>query len=131
MVGKDAIKYHSLLHGPVHYTDNITQHHPASAEWMIGSAEDDAASRERPFQGHMFIQGCVSAVGWLNSEGSCVRLATKQPPCRGTLICGDHMEGHLHYSHITLTDDDTYDFRNAEVSFALDKQKGIRLGLHM
>ena len=90
--------------------------------WLSGSAEDPAANRDRPFQGHMFIQGCVSAIGWLNKNGTCVKLATKQPPCRGVLACGDHMQGHLHYSHITLTDSDDYDFRNAEVSFALDKQ---------
>lgn len=122
MVGPDATRYHSQLHGAVHYTDSITLHHATSAAWMQGSAEDDAASRERPFQGHMFIQGCVSAIGWLNSEGTCVRLAKNKPPCRGVSICGDHMQGHLHYSHITLTDNDNYDFRNAEVSFDLDKQ---------
>lgn len=122
MVGKDAIRYHSQLHGAVHYTDNITQHYPTSAVWLSGSAADPQGNRDRPFLGHMFIQGCVSADGWLNNDGSCVRLARSQPPCRGVKVCGDHMQGYLHFSHMKLTNDTAYDFRNAIVSFEHDKQ---------
>ena len=57
MVGKDAIRYHSQLHGAVHYTDDITQHHPTSAVWLSGSASDPLGNRSQPFLGNMFIQG--------------------------------------------------------------------------
>lgn len=122
MIGNDARRYHSQIHGPVHYTDNIAYHYPLSSVWLSGSAEDPFANRQNPFLGNMFIQGCVSADGWLNRDGSCVKLAKKAPPCRGVSICGDHMLGALHMSHMVISDDTGYDFRNAEVSFEHDKQ---------
>jgi len=129
MIGKDLVKYHNYIHGPVHYTESLETFPLTdwglSARDFTGSAEDGLASKTHPFQGHMFIQGCVSAVGWLSDDGECTKLATKLPwPCRPVKICGDHMRGALHFSHQELTRFSqltSYDFRNAEINFDLDK----------
>lgn len=135
MIGKDLVKYHNYVHGPVHYTTSVdaigtpelSAYGLRPIPGLSGSAEDNLASQQQPFLGHMFIQGCVSASGWLNDDGQCVKLAKVQPPSgcnRGVGVCGDHMKGALHMSHIVLTDNPAltgYDFRNGEISFALDK----------
>ena len=129
MIGKDLVKYHNYIHGPVHYTESLDTF--PLTDWGIpyrdfeGSSEDGLATKQEPFQGHMFIQGCVSAIGWLNDDGTCTKLATELPwPCRPVKVCGDHMRGALHFSHQTLTrfsELTSYDFRNAEVNFELNK----------
>ena len=130
MIGKDLVKYHSAIHAPVHYTASLSTFYGASLtgadgrfKGVTGDTQDPTASPSRPFQGHMFIQGCVSATGWLNDDGTCTKLATINPlsGCRPIQICGDHMRGPLHYSHRTITDDISYDYRNAEISFRLDR----------
>jgi hypothetical protein len=126
MIGRDLVKYHNYMHGPVHYTDSLSTFYTTPISAIIpGSSEDPQASQSSPFQGNMFIQGCISAVGWLDDDGTCTKLATTAiTGCRPIGICGDHMQGPLHYSHQTLTDTPEltgYDFRNAEVNFDLDK----------
>lgn len=135
MIGKDLVKYHNYVHGPVHYTTSVdaigtpelSAYGLRPIPGLSGTAEDRIASKEDPFLGHMFIQGCVSASGWLSDDGRCVKLAKVQPPSgcnRGVDLCGDHMKGALHMSHLTLTDNPEltgYDFRNGEISFKLDK----------
>ena len=130
MIGKDLVKYHSQIHGPVHYTDALASYYglsgnpplPPRFEGISGDTRDGGASKQDPFQGHMFIQGCVSAIGWLNDAGECTKLAkTQRTGCRPIQICGDHMRGPLHFSHRNLTLDSSYDYRNAEVSFQLDR----------
>lgn len=136
MIGNDLVKYHNYMHGPVHYSADVATF-PLS-DWGItqqqkdifiksfpGASEDSFASQEHPFSGTMFIQGCVSAKGWLNDEGECVKLATRPiTGCKKVEACGDHMRGPLHFSHQDLTIAktlSTYDFRNAEVDFDVNK----------
>ena len=67
MIGKDLVKYHSQIHGPVHYTDALASYYglsgnpplPPRFEGISGDTRDGGASKQDPFQGHMFIQGCV------------------------------------------------------------------------
>lgn len=135
MIGKDLVKYHNYIHGPVHYTTSVSAiGTPELSGYgltpmpdLSGSAADGLATEQQPFRGHMFIQGCVSASGWLNDDGTCVKLA-KVPALtgcnRGVAVCGDHMRGALHMSHISLTENPAltgYDFRNGEISFELNK----------
>ena len=146
MIGKDLVKYHNYVHSPMHYTTSVdaigtpllsayglsttaklTAFGDTKITELSGSATDYLASQESPFLGHMFIQGCVSASGWLSDDGTCVKLAKVQPPSgcnRGVDLCGDHMKGALHMSHLNLTtnpDLTGYDFRNGEINLALDK----------
>ena len=136
MIGKDLVKYHNYIHGPVHYTTSVSAigtpelsayglTRSAALTSLSGTTADGVAAKEYPFQGHMFIQGCVSATGWLDDNGNCTKLAkVALSGCRRVSICGDHMQGALHMSRLILTNNPDlsgYDFRNAEICFDLDK----------
>lgn len=91
------IRFHNKFHAYTHYTDPVPG--------IPDSAMDPIASKDAPFLGNMFVAGCLSARGWLDEDGTCRKFLFEPEPivCRPIVVCGDHMEGALHYSHTDYT----------------------------
>lgn len=113
------IRFHNKFHAYTHYTDPVPG--------LPGSAMDPIASKEAPFLGNMYVAGCLSARGWLDDDGICRKFLFDAEPtiCRPAVICGDHMEGALHYSHTTYSDLSTFDPLRLEIDFNQDTFKTI------
>lgn len=112
------IRFHNKFHAYTHYTDPVPG--------IPGSAKDPIASQEFPFLGNMYVAGCLSARGWLDEEGECRKfLFEEDDSCRKVKICGDHMEGALHYSHVKYNTTINYDPQRCEIDFLKDTFKTI------
>ena len=113
------IRFHNKFHAYTHYTDPVPG--------LPGSAMDPIASKTAPFLGNMYVAGCLSARGWLDEDGVCRKFLFEAEPinCRPAQICGDHMEGALHYSHTTYSDLSTFDPLRLEIDFNVDTFKTI------
>lgn len=112
------IRFHNKFHAYTHYTDPVPG--------IPGSAMDPIASAEFPFLGNLYVAGCLSAHGWLDDDGTCRKfLFEEEPGCRKVKICGDHMEGALHYSHVNYNTTLNYDPKRLEVDFQEDTFKTI------
>lgn len=113
------VRFHNKFHAHTHYTDAISG--------IPDSATDPIASQEFPFLGNMYVAGCLSARGWLDEDGTCRKFLYDPEPmaCRPVKICGDHMEGALHYSHTNYNNEVTYDPKRLEIDFKKDTFKTI------
>lgn len=113
------VRFHNKFHAHTHYTDPISG--------IPDSATDPIASQEFPFLGNMYVAGCLSARGWLDEDGTCRKFLYDPDPltCRPVKICGDHMEGALHYSHNQYNNEVTYDPKRLELDFKKDTFKTI------
>ena len=112
------IRFHNKFHAYTHYTDPVPG--------IPGSAKDPIASQEFPFLGNMYVAGCLSARGWLDDEGVCRKFLFEEDlDCRKVKICGDHMEGALHYSHVNYNTTINYDPARCEIDFLRDTFKTI------
>lgn len=113
------IRFHNKFHAYTHYTDPIAG--------IPDSATDPIASKEFPFLGNMFVAGCLSARGWLDDDGTCRKFLfeSEEANCRPAKICGDHMEGALHYSHIDYNTHINYKPLQLEIDFTQDTFKTI------
>jgi len=113
------IRFHNKFHAYTHYTDPVPG--------IPDSAMDPIASKEFPFLGHMYVAGCLSARGWLDDDGICRKFLFDPDPidCRPVKICGDHMEGALHYSHIEYYKQPDFDPLRLEIDFRRDTFKTI------
>lgn len=105
------VRFHNKFHAHTHYTDPISG--------VPDSATDPIASQEFPFLGNMYVAGCLSARGWLDEDGTCRKFLYDPDPlqCRPVRICGDHMEGALHYSHVDYNQDLLYEPKRLELDF--------------
>ena len=105
------VRFHNKFHAYTHYTDPISG--------IPDSATDPIASKEFPFLGNMYVAGCLSARGWLDEDGTCRKFLYDPDPiaCRPVRICGDHMEGALHYSHVDYNNTQIYDPKRLEIDF--------------
>lgn len=105
------VRFHNKFHAHTHYTDAISG--------VPDSATDPIASQEFPFLGNMYVAGCLSARGWLDEDGTCRKFLYDPDPlqCRPVKICGDHMEGALHYSHVDYNRDLLYEPKRLEIDF--------------
>lgn len=105
------VRFHNKFHAYTHYTDPVPG--------IPDSAMDPIASAEFPFLGNLYVAGCLSARGWLDEDGVCRKFLYDPDPveCRPVKICGDHMEGALHYSHVDYNNTQTYDPKRLEIDF--------------
>ena len=113
------IRFHNKFHAYTHYTDPVPG--------IPDSAMDPIASKEFPFLGNMYVAGCLSARGWLDEDGTCRKFLYDPEPidCRPVKICGDHMEGALHYSHVNYYNLTSFDPLRLEIDFNVDTFKTI------
>lgn len=113
------IRFHNKFHAYTHYTDPVPG--------IPDSAMDPIASKEFPFLGNMYVAGCLSARGWLDDDGECKRFLWDPDPldCRPVQICGDHMQGALHYSHVDYYKLPNFSPENLEIDFKVDTFKTI------
>lgn len=113
------IRFHNKFHAYTHYTDPVPG--------LPGSAMDPIASSDSPFLGNMYVAGCLSARGWLDDDGVCRKFLYDADPidCPPAKICGDHMEGALHYSHVTYSSLSTFNSLNLEIDFKADTFKTV------
>ena len=118
------IRFHNKFHAYTHYTDPVPG--------LPGSAMDPIASKTAPFLGNMYVAGCLSARGWLDEDGVCRKFLFEAEPinCRPAQICGDHMEGALHYSHTTYSDLSTFDPLRLEIDFNVDQNTLLGLSVN-